>query len=132
MNFFENFWDIFWWFFCLYAFVGYMYALFAVITDVFQDSKLKGWAKALWLLVLVFVPFLTVLIYMVARGQGMTERSTQRAMAYNRQRQEANEAYIRSIATSSPTDEIAKAKVLLDEGTITASEFNTIKAKVAV
>ncbi|WP_104179504.1 SHOCT domain-containing protein [Arthrobacter sp. B0490] len=128
MNFFENFWDVVWWLFCLYAFVGYLYALFAVMGDVFRDRELSGWLKAVWLVALVFIPFLTVLIYLVVRGNGMTERSLDSA----RQRQEANEAYIRSIASPSPSDEITKAKGLLDSGTITPSEFDAIKSKVAV
>ncbi|MDQ0734481.1 SHOCT domain-containing protein [Arthrobacter agilis] len=128
MSFFENFWDIVWWLICLYAFFGYLFALFTVIGDVFRDRELNGWGKAVWLLALVLVPFLTVLVYLIARGQGITERS----QASNRQRQEANEAYIRRIAISSPSDEITKAKGLLDSGTITASEFDAIKSKVAV
>lgn len=128
MNFFENFWDIFWWFITVYVFFGYMFALFAIMADVFRDDKLNGWLKALWLIALVFVPFLTVLVYLVARGNGMTQRS----VATARQRQAASEAYIRSVATSSPSDEITKAKGLLDNGTITAIEFAAIKAKVAV
>ncbi|MHA7208155.1 SHOCT domain-containing protein [Arthrobacter sp. MDT1-65] len=128
MNFFENFWDVVWWLFCLYAFVGYLYALFAVMGDVFRDRELSGWLKAIWLVALVFVPFLTVLIYLVVRGNGMTERSLDSA----RQRQEANEAYIRSIVSPSPSDEITKAKGLLDSGTITPSEFDAIKSKVSV
>ncbi|MFE4197944.1 SHOCT domain-containing protein [Paenarthrobacter sp. NPDC056912] len=132
MNFFENFWDIFWWFFTIYAFFGYMYALFAIIGDIFRDHALNGWLKAIWLFALVFIPFLTVLVYLIARGNGMTQRSMENA----RQRQAAGEAYIRSVATSGPTsspsDEISKAKALLDDGTITATEFAAIKAKVAV
>lgn len=128
MSFFENFWDIFWWFFTLYAFIGYLYALFAVIGDVFRDRDLNGWGKALWLIALLFLPFLTILVYLVARGNGMTQRSMEMA----HQRQAASEAYIRSVAASSPSDEISKAKVLLDAGTITPSEFDAIKAKIAV
>ncbi|ASN20180.1 SHOCT domain-containing protein [Arthrobacter sp. YN] len=132
MSFFESFWDIFWWFFTIYAFFGFMYALFAVIGDVFRDHKLNGWFKALWLIALILVPFLTILVYLVARGNGMTKRSLESA----RERQAAGEAYIRSVASSSPasspSDEISKAKALLDNGTITATEFAAIKAKVAV
>ena len=121
----EQFWNIIWLFFWGFAFVSYLFALFAVITDIFRDRDLSGWLKAVWILFLVFVPFLTVLVYLIARGRSMAERqarSAQRADA-------ATTEYIRSVATASPTQEIAKAKELLDAGTLTQGEFETIKAK---
>ena len=75
MSFWENFWDIFWWFFIVYAFFAFLYALFIVIADVFRDNDLSGWWKAVWIIFLAFVPFLTLLVYMMARGKGMAERS---------------------------------------------------------
>ena len=96
MSFLENFWDIFWWFFCVYAFIAFLWALFAVFGDLFRDDKLSGWLKAVWILFLVFVPLLGVLVYVIARGKGMTERSMERGRA-NR---EASDAYIRSVATA--------------------------------
>lgn len=128
MSVWENFWDIFWWFFVVYAFFAFLYALFAVIGDLFRDDKLSGWLKAVWIFFLAFVPFLTLLVYMVARGQGMTERSLERA----REAQESADAYIRRVATASPSEEISKAKVLLDAGTISPDEFERIKSKVFV
>ncbi|WP_104182132.1 SHOCT domain-containing protein [Arthrobacter sp. B0490] len=128
MNFFENLWDLMWWSIGLYVFLGCLFAVFTVIGDIFRDHDLNGWAKAGWLVVLVLVPFLTVLVYLIARGEGLTRRS----MASKRQYQAAHEAYIRSVATLSPSDEITKAKGLLDAGTITPTEFDSIKAKVAV
>lgn len=121
----EQFWNIIWLFFWGFAFVSYLFALFAVITDIFRDRDLSGWLKAVWILFLVFVPFLTVLVYLIARGRSMAERqarSAQRAEA-------ATTDYIRSVATASPTQEIAKAKELLDAGTLTQSEFEAVKAK---
>ncbi len=121
----EQFWNIIWLFFWGFAFVSYLFALFAVITDIFRDRDLSGWLKAVWILFLVFVPFLTVLVYLIARGRSMAERqarSAQRAEA-------ATTEYIRSVATASPTQEIAKAKELLDAGTLTQSEFEAVKAK---
>ncbi|AXJ10957.1 SHOCT domain-containing protein [Arthrobacter sp. PM3] len=128
MDFFENFWSIFWWLFCVYAIFAFLYALFMVITDLFRDHKLSGWWKAVWIVFLAFVPFLSLLVYMVARGKGMTERS----MAHARRDQEAADAYIRQVAAASPSDEIAKAKALLDAGTISAAEFEQIKGKAVV
>ena len=126
MSFFENFWDIFWWLFIFYAFFAFLWALFMVIGDLFRDHELSGWWKAVWILFLVFVPFLSLLVYMIARGKGMTERS----MAQARKAQESTDAYIRQVATASPSEEIAKAKALMDAGTISAAEFEQIKSKV--
>lgn len=128
MDFFQNFWSILWWLFCVYAIFAFLYALFMVITDLFRDHKLSGWWKAVWIVFLAFVPFLSLLVYMVARGKGMTKRS----MAQARRNQEAADAYIRQAAASSPSDEIAKAKALLDAGTISAAEFEQIKSKAVV
>jgi hypothetical protein len=125
MSFWESFWDIFWWFFIVYAFFAFLYALFIVISDVFRDRDLNGWWKAVWIIFLAFVPFLTLLVYMVARGKGMAQRSMERA-----QRDQAEaDSYIRSVASASPTEEIAKAKSLMDAGTITPEEFQRIKAR---
>ncbi len=128
MSFLENFWDFFWWFFCVYAFIAFLWALFAVFGDLFRDDKLSGWWKAVWILFLVFVPLLSVLVYVIARGKGMTERSMDRARA-NR---DASDAYIRSVATASPSEEISKATALRDSGTISADEFERIKSKALV
>ena len=126
MSFWENFWDIFWWFFFVYAIFAFVYALFLVIADLFRDHQLNGWWKAVWFIFLAFVPFLTLLVYMGARGKGMTERSMERA----RQDQESADAYIRQVASASPTEEISKAKALLDSGTISPDEFQRIKTRV--
>ncbi|MDR7082762.1 type VI protein secretion system component VasK [Arthrobacter ginsengisoli] len=128
MSFWENFWDIFWWFICVYAFFAFLYALWIVIGDIFRDQQLNGWLKAVWIVFLAFVPFLSLLVYLIARGKGMTERAMERA----RQNQEAADAYIRQVATSSPTEEISKAKALLDAGTISADEFAKIKSSALV
>jgi hypothetical protein len=128
MDFFEDFWSIFWWLFCVYAIFAFLYALFMVITDLFRDHELSGWWKAVWIVFLAFVPFLSLLVYMVARGKGMAKRG----MAQARENQQATDEYIRQAAAASPSDEIAKAKALLDAGTISAAEFEHIKSKVVV
>ncbi len=121
----EQFWSVIWLFFWGFAFVAYLFALFAVITDIFRDRELSGWLKAVWIIFLVFVPFLTVLVYLIARGRSMAERQAKSA----EQAQAATNEYIRSVAAASPTQEIAKAKELLDAGTLTQSEFDAVKAK---
>jgi hypothetical protein len=125
MSFFENFWDILWWLFCVYAIFAFLWALFMVIGDLFRDHELSGWWKAVWIIFLAFVPFLSLLVYMIARGKGMTKRSMEQA----RKSQAAADAYIRQVATASPSEEIAKAKSLLDAGTISPEEFERIKSK---
>jgi len=122
----EQFWNVIWLFFWGFAFVSYLFALFAVITDIFRDRDLSGWLKAVWILFLVFVPFLTVLVYLIARGRSMADRQAKSAQ----QAEAATAEYIRSVASASPTQEIAKAKELLDAGTLTQGEFEAVKAKV--
>lgn len=124
-GFWGSFWDLIWWFLWIFIFVSYLFALISIVSDLFRDHKLSGWAKAVWLLFLVFVPFLTALIYLIARGGGMAERNQKAVSAV----QAAQEDYIRTVAGASPTDEIAKAKQLLDAGTITAAEYEALKAK---
>ncbi|GAA1798733.1 SHOCT domain-containing protein [Agromyces neolithicus] len=126
MTFWNNFWDLIWWFLWAFVFIAYLFALFAIIGDLFRDHKLNGWWKAVWILFLIFVPFLTALVYLIARGNGMAERSQKEAKQY----QAATDEYIRQTAgASSPSDEIAKAKALLDSGTISQAEYDQLKAK---
>jgi hypothetical protein len=124
-----NFWDIIGLFFWSYIFISYLFVLLRIIGDIFQDSSLNGWLKAVWMIFLVFVPFLTALVYLIVRGRTMNER--QRAAA-ERARGEAD-SYIRSVATqTSPADEIAKAKALLESGSITQTEFESLKSRALV
>ena len=127
MNFWNSFWDVIWWFLWAFVFIAYLMALFAIIGDLFRDQKLSGWWKAVWVIFLIFVPFITALIYLIARGNGMAERSQREAKQY----QAATDAYIRQTAGSaaSPSDEIAKAKALLDAGTISQQEYDQLKTK---
>ena len=124
MNIWESFWQVIWLFFWGFAFIAYLMALFAVIADLFRDRSLNGWWKAVWALFLIFVPFLTALVYLIARGRGMAERSQKDA----EDARAATNDYIRQAAGSSRADEIAKAKSLLDQGTITPQEYEELKA----
>ena len=84
--------------------------------------------KTLWVLFLIFLPFLAVFIYLIVRGKGMGER----AAAQQQQAQQQFEGYVRNVATpaeATPTEQIAKAKELLDAGAIDQSEFDRLKAK---
>jgi uncharacterized membrane protein len=120
-----DFWDVIWFIIVSFAFIAYLIVLFNIVTDLFRDRDLSGLWKAVWIVCLIFLPFLTALIYLIARGRGMAERQAQAISAAVA----AQDAYIKSVAATSPADQIAQAKGLLDAGTITQAEFDAIKAK---
>jgi hypothetical protein len=112
-----------------FIFFAWFMCLFWVFGDLFRSKDLGGVAKTLWVLFLIVLPILGMLVYVIARGGGMTERS----LAAQAEVQKRQDAYIRSVAApnggkGSVTDEIASAKALLDSGAITASEFQQLKA----
>ena len=123
----DNLWDFVLWFFWIFVFVAYLMVLFSIIGDIFRDHDLNGWLKAIWILFLIFVPFLTALVYLIARGNSMQKRS----IAQAQEMRAAQDAYIRQTAGSgsSAADDIAKAKSLLDSGAISQAEFDALKAK---
>jgi ABC-type multidrug transport system fused ATPase/permease subunit len=121
-----GFWDFLWLLFWTYIFVAYLMLLFHIFADVFRDRDMGGFAKALWVIFLIVAPFLSVLIYLIARGREMAERQTQAA----RQAQAETEQYIQSVAsTPNSADQIASAKALLDDGTITPAEYEQLKVQ---
>jgi Short C-terminal domain/Phospholipase_D-nuclease N-terminal len=120
-----SFWDIVWFIFIAFLFFAWLMVLFSILSDLFRDKETGGFAKAIWVLALIFIPFLTVLIYLIARGHGMAERNAAAA----KEMKQAQDAYIREAAGSSPADQIARAKELLDSGAISQAEFDSIKAK---
>lgn len=124
MSFWDSFWNIFWMFFWTFALFAYLIVLFRIVVDLFQDTALSGWWKALWVVCLFFLPFLTALVYLVARGGAMAARQALQA----KMARESTESYIRSVSgPPSPAEEIAKAKALLEAGTISESEFAALK-----
>jgi hypothetical protein len=120
--------DIFWsvlWFFFLFI---WLMILFHVLSDLFRDHSVSGVEKTLWVLFLVFLPFLAVFIYLIVRGKGMGER----AAAQQHRAQQDFEGYVRNVAATgetTPTEQIAKARELLDAGAIDQSEFERLKTK---
>lgn len=126
---YQGFWgsigDLIWWFLWAFIFVSYLFALFAIIGDLFRDHKLAGGWKAVWIFFLIFFPIITALIYLIARGKGMGQRSAEAARDFK----SAQDDYIKQVAGTSPSEEIAKAKSLLDAGSITQAEFDALKAK---
>ena len=93
-----GFWDFLLWIFWVFVFVAYLMVVFSIIADIFRDHALNGWLKAIWILFLIFVPFLTALIYLIARGSGMQKRS----LAQAQEIQAAQAEYIRQAAGSAP------------------------------
>ncbi|WP_456826222.1 hypothetical protein [Cellulomonas sp. P5_E12] len=121
-SFAQWFWLLIWWF----LFFAYLVILFQIIGDLFRDHELSGWWKALWIIGLIFIPFLVALIYVIARGRGMAERQVQAVQ----QAKSDTDSYIREVAAGkSPAEHIAEAKALLDAGTIDANEYAQLKAK---
>ena len=121
-----GFWDFFWLLIWSYFLFAYLMLLFQVFRDLFRDRQLGGFAKGLWALGMIVAPFLGVLIYLFTRGHGMAERQAGVA----RQARAESDEYIQSVAgTSSSAEEIVSAKGLLDDGTITQTEFDRLKVK---
>ena len=111
----------------IFFFVIWIWILITIISDLFRDHELSGWAKAAWVLFLVFIPFLTALIYLIARGSGMRDR-TIKAQAEAKQH---FDSYVREQAhAASPADELHKLNELKEKGAISAEEFDKAKAKL--
>jgi len=110
----------------IFFFVIWIWILITVLVDLFRDHELSGWAKAVWVFFLVFLPVITVLIYLIARGNGMRDR----AITEQKHMQQASEEYIRSVAGSSPVDQLHRLDELRARGAISQEEFERLKARV--
>ena len=118
--------DILWTMIIFFAWVVWIWMMIAILTDVFRRRDIGGWAKAGWTVFLIVIPFLAALIYLIAEHKGMTERTISQQQAAQAQMDQ----YVKSVAsTSDPTAQIANAKALLDQGTISQAEFDQIKQK---
>jgi hypothetical protein len=120
-----TFLNVLWEMIIFFAFVIWIWLLITVFVDVFRRKDCGGFTKALWIIFVIIAPYLGVLIYLIAEHNGMAERSEKQVQAMQAQQ----EAYIQSVAGSTPADQIAQAKTLLDSGAITQAEFDAIKAK---
>jgi hypothetical protein len=122
----DAFWGLLWYSLVIFAFIAYLFILFYIIVDLFwRDHETSGWAKAAWVLFLFLFPLLTALVYLIARGDGMTLRAREAAVATKKE----TDDYIRQAAGRSPAQEIADAKQLLDSGAISQAEFDSLKTK---
>jgi hypothetical protein len=110
----------------IFFLVVWVWILITILSDLFRDHETSGWGKAVWVLFLVFIPFLTALIYLIARGSGMRERAI-KAQADAKQHMDA---YIREQAHASPADELHKLNELKQKGALSDEEFEKAKAKL--
>jgi hypothetical protein len=110
----------------VFLFVVWFWILFAIISDLFRDHGMSGWAKAAWIVFLVFIPMLSALVYLVARGSGMRERTIK---AQTEAKAHFDE-YVKTQAHSSPADELHKLNDLKEKGALSADEFDRAKSKL--
>lgn len=110
----------------IFFFVIWIWILITILTDLFRDHELSGWWKAVWVLFLVFIPFLTALIYLIARGSGMRDRTIKAQADAKKHFDE----YVREQAHTSPADELHKLNELKEKGALSADEFEQAKAKL--
>ena len=118
--------DILWTMFIFFLFIIWIWILITVFADIFRRKDASGFAKAAWIIFVIILPYLGVLIYLIANHDGMADRNVKQMQA----QQEQMDAYVKSVAGSGgATAEIEKAKGLLDSGAITQAEFDSIKQK---
>jgi Short C-terminal domain/Phospholipase_D-nuclease N-terminal len=116
--------NIFWTMIIFFAWLAYIWIVISVFTDLFRRDDIGGWGKAGWVVFVIVLPFLGVLVYLIAQHDGMRDRS----LAQARSEKQAFDEYVRD-AAGGPATEIAQAKELLDRGAITQEEFDALKAK---
>ena len=115
------FWDVL----LFMAWIIWFWLLITVFSDLFRRHDLSGWAKVLWVIFVIILPYLGVLVYLLVEHQGMADRNVKQAEASQQQ----FDTYVRSVASTDPAEQIAKAKSLLDAGTISQAEFDALKQK---
>jgi hypothetical protein len=116
--------EVFWTMLIFFAFVVWLWILFTVITDIFRRHDTSGFMKVLWMIFIIVLPYFGVFVYLIVEHKGMTERALKQQQAVQSQMDE----YVKSVAgKTDPAEQIAKAKQLLDAGTLTQAEFDQIK-----
>ena len=121
--------DLIWTTIWIFFLILFIWVFIMIVTDLFRDHTLSGWAKAAWVVGLIIFPLIGSLVYLIARGQGMAERSAAQQQHARAQFDE----YVRSAAGSGGTgmaDELARLADLRDKGTISEVEFQTMKARI--
>jgi Phospholipase_D-nuclease N-terminal len=118
--------EVFWTMLIFFAFVIWIWILITVLVDIFRRHDTSGFAKVLWIIFIIVLPYLGVFVYLIAEHKGMTERAIKQQEAAQSQM----DKYVQSVAAKTdPAEQITKAKGLLDAGTITQVEFEQIKQK---
>jgi Phospholipase_D-nuclease N-terminal len=123
------FMDVFWTMILFFSWVIWIWMMVLILSDVFRRDDISGWAKAAWVVFMIVLPFVGVLIYLIAHGKGMTERRVKDQQVA----QASFDDYVRTVAkdggSAGSADEIERAKQLLESGTIDQGEFERLKAK---
>ena len=117
--------NIIWTMLVFFGFFLWIMLIFRAFADLFGRHDISGWGKTGWTILIIVIPLVGVCIYLLSQGKGVAEREAAKA----RQSQGEFNEYVRDVAGSSPAEEIAKAKALLDSGAIDADEFGRLKAK---
>jgi hypothetical protein len=118
--------DLFWTMLWIFCFFIYIWLLIRIFSDIFRSHDMGGWAKAGWIVFVIFLPFLGILVYLIARGKKMAEHQMQDAA----QAQQEFKAYVQDAAGGGTADELSKLVGLRDSGVITDAEFQAQKAKL--
>jgi hypothetical protein len=110
----------------IFLFVIWIWILISIIGDLFRDHELSGWWKGVWIIALVFIPFLSALVYLIARGDGMRDRTVKAQADAKKHFDE----YVRDQAGSTPAEELHKLNDLREKGALSQAEFDAAKAKL--
>ena len=117
--------DLFWTMLMIFLFVFWIFILIQIVVDIFRSHDMNGWVKAIWLIFILIVPFLSVLVYLIARGGKMQQHQAEAA-----KQQQAFNSYIQDTAGTSTADQLSTLAKLKDEGHISEAEFDAQKAKL--
>jgi len=120
-----EFGEFLWSLLVIFFMIMYFMILFSVVIDLFRNHQMGGFAKALWIIFLIFIPLISLLVYVIVYGKSMAQR--QQAAVIDAQQEQ--DAYIKQVAGTSPAEQIAQAQQLLNSGAISQDEFDKLKAK---
>jgi hypothetical protein len=118
--------DLFWTMLFVFVFVLWIFLVIQIFIDIFRSHDMSGWVKAFWVLFIIILPFLGVLVYVIARGGKMREHQIKDV----ENQQKAFDSYVRETTGATPADQLHKLADLKDRGVITDEEFNAQKAKI--
>jgi hypothetical protein len=121
----DAFWTILW----IFCFTLWIFLVVYIFMDIFRSRDMNGWGKAGWSIFIIFLPFLGVFVYLIARGKSMAERNQREAQ----ENEAAFQQYVKSVAADSGTskaDEVAKLADLHSQNILTDAEFEEAKAKI--